>query len=141
MAFEPACALSITTMSRDRYNSRGDRGDRGDRNDRGGRGGGRDRDRGGYGARRDRDYGGPEIPAPPMKDLVEFIAKGMVDDAEAVSVNESVDRSTIFVELRVAQGEVGRVIGREGKLANAIRTLLRVAGNRARKRVVLDIGD
>jgi hypothetical protein len=76
-----------------------------------------------------------------MKELVEFIATGLVDDAEAVTVTETTDRGTIFVELRVAQGEVGRVIGREGKLASAMRVLLRVAGNRARKRVVLDIGD
>jgi predicted RNA-binding protein YlqC (UPF0109 family) len=76
-----------------------------------------------------------------MKDLVEFIAKGMVDDPDAVTVNETVDRGTVFLELRVAQGEVGRVIGREGKLANAMRTLLRVAGVRTRKRVVLDISD
>ncbi len=104
------------------------------------------RDDRGYGRgdrdnRNDRYDREPSEPAPPVKDLVEFIAKGMVDDADAVSVNESVERSTIFVDLRVAQGEVGRVIGREGKLANAIRTLLRVAGNRARRRVVLDIGD
>jgi len=76
-----------------------------------------------------------------MKDLVEFIAKGMVDEASDVTVNESVERNNIFVELRVAPGEVGRVIGREGKLANAIRTVLRVAASRSRKRVMLDIGD
>jgi predicted RNA-binding protein YlqC (UPF0109 family) len=76
-----------------------------------------------------------------MKDLVEFIAKGMVDDPAAVAVTETVDRGTVFVQLRVAPGEVGRVIGREGKLANAMRTLLRIAGNRSRKRAVLDISD
>ena len=117
-------------MGRDRFNrSRGDsrdtRDSRGNRNDR-------------Y-DRRDRDE--RTAPLPPMKDLVEFIAKGMVDDADAVSVNETVDRNTVYVELRVAQGEVGRVIGREGKLANAMRTLLRAAGNRSRTRVLLDIGD
>jgi predicted RNA-binding protein YlqC (UPF0109 family) len=76
-----------------------------------------------------------------MKDLVEFIAKGMVDDPGAVTVTETTDRGSIFLELRVAPGEVGRVVGREGKLANAIRALLRVAGARTRKRVILDIGD
>lgn len=76
-----------------------------------------------------------------MKDLVEFIAKGMVDTPDAVVVTETVDRGTVFLELRVAEGEVGRVIGREGKLANAMRTLLRIAGAKSRKRVVLDIGD
>lgn len=76
-----------------------------------------------------------------MKELVEFIATGIVDDPQAVTVTETVDRGTTFVELRVAKGEVGRVIGREGKFANAMRALLRVAGARSRKRVVLDIGD
>lgn len=83
----------------------------------------------------------PSGPQPDVKGLVEYIAKGMVDDADAVSVNETSSRNGIFVELRVAQGEVGRVIGREGKLANAMRVLLKVAGNRAGRRVMLDITD
>jgi predicted RNA-binding protein YlqC (UPF0109 family) len=105
----------------------------------------------GYGNRRDdrRDYRRddrpedrrPDGPQPDVKGLVEFIARGMVDDADAVSVTESSSRNGIFVELRVAQGEVGRVIGREGKLANAMRALLKVAGNRAGRRVMLDISD
>jgi len=74
-----------------------------------------------------------------MKELVEYVAKGMVDHPDAVRVTESADRTTIFLELRVAPGEAGRVIGREGKLANAVRTLLRIAAARSRKRVVLDI--
>jgi predicted RNA-binding protein YlqC (UPF0109 family) len=89
----------------------------------------------------DRHDRRPDGPQPDVKGLVEFIAKGMVDDAEAVSVTESSSRNGIFVELRVAQGEVGRVIGREGKLANAMRALLKVAGNRAGRRVMLDITD
>ncbi len=76
-----------------------------------------------------------------MKELVEYVAKGLVDQPDAVKVTESVDRGTIFLELRVAPGEVGRVIGREGKLANAVRTLLRIAATRSRERVVLDITD
>jgi uncharacterized protein len=76
-----------------------------------------------------------------MKDLIEFIAKSLVDNADAVVVNEFKDRGTTVLELRVAPEEVGRVIGREGKVANSIRTLLRVAANRQRKRVVLEIGD
>lgn len=76
-----------------------------------------------------------------MKELVEYIAKRMVDHPDAVTVTESVDRDTVYLQLRVAKGEVGRVIGREGKLANAMRTLLRIAAMRSRKRVVLDITD
>ncbi|MCL6509892.1 MAG: KH domain-containing protein [Anaerolineae bacterium] len=74
-----------------------------------------------------------------MKELVEYVAKGLVDHPDQVRVTESVDRSTIFLELHVAPGEAGRVIGREGKLANAVRTLLRISAARSRKRVVLDI--
>jgi predicted RNA-binding protein YlqC (UPF0109 family) len=105
----------------------------------------------GYGNRRDdrhdsRHHDGysdrqPSGPQPDVKGLVEYIAKGMVDDADAVSVTESGSRNGIFVELRVAQGEVGRVIGREGKLANAMRTLLKVAGSRSGRRIMLDITD
>jgi hypothetical protein len=76
-----------------------------------------------------------------MKDLIEFIAKSLVDNAEAVTVDEFKDRGTTVLELRVAPDEVGRVIGREGKVANAMRILLRVAGGKMRKRAVLEIGD
>ncbi len=101
----------------------------------------------GYGNRRDgrrydrHDDRQPSGPQPDAKGLVEFIAKGMVDNADAVSVTESGSRNGLFVELRVAQGEVGRVIGREGKLANAMRILLKVAGNRSGRRIMLDITD
>lgn len=105
----------------------------------------------GYGNRRDDrrdsrhhdryDDRRPTGPLPDVKGLVDYIARGMVDDADAVSVTESSSRNGVFVELRVAQGEVGRVIGREGKLANAMRTLLKVAGSRAGQRVMLDITD
>ena len=74
-----------------------------------------------------------------MKELVEYVARGLVDHPDQVRVAESVDRGTIFLELHVAPGEAGRVIGREGKLANAVRTLLRISAARSRKRVVLDI--
>ncbi len=76
-----------------------------------------------------------------MKELVEYVARGLVDHPEQVKVTESVDRDTVFLELQVSPGEVGRVIGREGKLANALRTLLRISAARSRKRVVLDIRD
>lgn len=76
-----------------------------------------------------------------MKELVEYVARGLVDHPEQVKVTESVDRDAVFLELQVSPGEVGRVIGREGKLANALRTLLRISAARSRKRVVLDIRD
>lgn len=76
-----------------------------------------------------------------MKDLVEFVAKALVDNQDAVTVEEHKDRGTTILELRVASDEIGRVIGREGKVANALRTLLRVSAQKQRKRVVLEIGD
>lgn len=76
-----------------------------------------------------------------MKDLVEFVAKALVDNQDAVTVEEHKDRGTTILELRVASDEIGRVIGREGKVANALRTLLRLSAQKQRKRVVLEIGD
>ncbi|MFN4294526.1 MAG: KH domain-containing protein [Thermoflexales bacterium] len=76
-----------------------------------------------------------------MKELVEYVARGLVEHPDQVKVTESVDRDTVFLELQVSPGEVGRVIGREGKLANALRALLRISAARSRKRVVLDIRD
>jgi predicted RNA-binding protein YlqC (UPF0109 family) len=77
--------------------------------------------------------------AKPLAELVEYVAKGLVDRPEAVQVASSTDRSTVFLELRVSPEDMGRMIGREGRLANALRVLLRIAAARARRRVVLDI--
>lgn len=74
-----------------------------------------------------------------MKALVEYIAKALADDPEAVTVEEINRRSGLLVELRVAPSDMGRVIGRDGRVANAIRTLLRVSGARDGKRITLDI--
>ena len=76
-----------------------------------------------------------------MRDLVDYIAKSLVDNADAVSIEEFKERGNTVYELRVSPDEVGRVIGREGKVANAIRTLLRAAGAKQRIRAVLEIGD
>jgi hypothetical protein len=75
-----------------------------------------------------------------MKDLIEYIAKGLVDNPDAVVVDEEREGGTTYLYLDVGEGEWGRVIGKEGKLANAMRTLLRL-GSRRGKRVVLNIGE
>ncbi len=75
----------------------------------------------------------------PLAELVEYVAKGLVDQPEKVQVTSSTDRSTVFLELRVSPEDMGRMIGREGRLANALRVLLRIAAARARRCVVLDI--
>ncbi len=74
-----------------------------------------------------------------MKDLVLFLARALVDDPDAVEVHVvEEDRSMIF-ELSVAQEDLGKVIGKEGRTARAIRTLLTSMSARSRKRAVLDI--
>jgi len=74
-----------------------------------------------------------------MKELVEFMAKRLVDHPDQVEVTEvNATRSVIF-ELRVAQEDMGRVIGKGGRVANAMRTLLRVAATKQGKRARLEI--
>ena len=74
-----------------------------------------------------------------MKDLIEYIARSLVDDPTQVSVRQRKDGSTTLIKLKVAKEDMGRVIGRSGRVANAMRKLLRVSGSRAGKRVSLDI--
>ena len=73
------------------------------------------------------------------RDLVEYIAKSLVDDPAAVTVNAiEQDRATIL-ELRVGPDDVGKVIGKQGKTARAMRTILSAAGTKIGKRCVLEI--
>ena len=74
-----------------------------------------------------------------MKELVEQIAKALVDKPDAVSVAEVAGEQTVVLELRVDQTDLGKVIGRQGRTARAIRTLLGAAGMKLRKRFVLEI--
>lgn len=74
-----------------------------------------------------------------MKDLIEYIAKSLVDDPASVSVTEIEGASAVILELRVAPEDMGRVIGRGGRVANAMRTLLRVVAAKQGKRASLEI--
>jgi predicted RNA-binding protein YlqC (UPF0109 family) len=74
-----------------------------------------------------------------MKELIEYIAKSLVDHPDEVQVREMGSGSKIRIELSVAKDDMGRVIGKGGKVANAIRTLLRVAAEREGKQVSLDV--
>ena len=74
-----------------------------------------------------------------MKELVEYMARSLVGDPSQVQVTEIKGRNLIVYELRVAPEDVGRVIGKEGRTANAMRALLRVASGRQGKRVRLEI--
>jgi hypothetical protein len=74
-----------------------------------------------------------------VKELVEFIAKSLVDDPTQVRVTVSEGEREVRIELRVAEGDQGRVIGRNGRIANSIRSLLRVVASRKGRRSSLDI--
>lgn len=74
-----------------------------------------------------------------MRELVEFLARSLVDDPAAVEVEEFEEDGELVIELRVAQGDLGRVIGREGRVVNALRTIARAAGSREDRRVTVDI--
>ncbi|MDL1912707.1 KH domain-containing protein [Chloroflexi bacterium CFX6] len=74
-----------------------------------------------------------------MKDLIEYIAKSLVDHPEEVSVTESGGGSHVRIELSVAKDDMGRVIGKGGKVANSIRALLRVAAEKEGKQATLDV--
>ncbi len=74
-----------------------------------------------------------------MKELVELIAKALVDRPEDVSVAEVDGEKTTVFELRVAQSDLGKVIGKQGKTARAMRTILSAAGTKIGKRSVLEI--
>ena len=74
-----------------------------------------------------------------MKELIEQIAKALVDKPEEGSVAEVVGERTTVYELRVAQSDLGKVIGKQGKTARSIRTLLSASGTKIGKRCVLEI--
>lgn len=74
-----------------------------------------------------------------MKELVEVIAKALVDHPEEVSVNEKNEGRTIVLELHVAEGDMGKVIGKQGRIANAIRSVVKAAAAKEDKKVVVDI--
>jgi hypothetical protein len=74
-----------------------------------------------------------------VKDLLELIAKSLVDRPDEVSVSQVDEGDETFYELRVSQDDLGKVIGRQGRTARALRTLLGAAGMKMRRRLVLDI--
>ena len=76
-----------------------------------------------------------------MSNLIEYIAKSLVDEPDEVRVTEHDDNGRIIVHLDVAEDDVGRVIGRDGRIATAMRSLIKVAAIREDERVGLEIGD
>jgi predicted RNA-binding protein YlqC (UPF0109 family) len=76
-----------------------------------------------------------------VKELIEYIASSLVDDPTQVEVTRSQRGNTVSLRLQVAKEDMGRVIGKGGKVANAMRSLLRVAAAQEGKRVSLDVED
>jgi uncharacterized protein len=76
-----------------------------------------------------------------VKELVEFIAKSLVDDVDAVRARTHEREQGTIIELEVAPTDLGKVIGRQGRTARAIRTLLTAVGQKTRRRYILDILD
>lgn len=74
-----------------------------------------------------------------MKDLVVYIAQALVDHPEAVEVKEIAGEKTLIYELRVGQGDLGKVIGKEGRTAKAIRAIITAAAMKIGKRAQLEI--
>lgn len=74
-----------------------------------------------------------------MKELVEYMAKLLVDNPDQVEVTEVNATRSVILELRVAKEDMGRVIGKQGRVANAMRSLLRVAATKEGKRAILEI--
>ena len=73
------------------------------------------------------------------KDLVEVIAKALVENPDEVVVTETEEEDTIYVELKVGSSDMGKVIGKQGRIAKAIRTVVKAASSKTDKKVVVDI--
>lgn len=74
-----------------------------------------------------------------MKELVEIIAKSLVDNPDSVAVTETSDDTTINIELTVAPEDMGKVIGKGGRIAKSIRTVVKAAASKGDKKVIVDI--
>ena len=76
-----------------------------------------------------------------MKELVEVITKALVDSPEEVVVTEREDKKTTVIEVRVAENDMGKVIGKQGRIAKAIRSVVKAAAAKEDNKVVVDIMD
>ena len=76
-----------------------------------------------------------------MKQILETIIKSIVENQDAVSINEKEETDKITFEVKVEESDMGRVIGRQGKVANSIRTLMKALGSREKKKVSVEFLD
>ena len=76
-----------------------------------------------------------------MRELLEFLAKSLVEDPDSIEVEELEEDGDLVLEVTAAEDDLGRLIGRGGRVANALRTVLRAAAAREGRRVIVDIID
>ena len=74
-----------------------------------------------------------------MKELVEYLVKALVDKPEEVKISQIEGESVTILEIRVASDDAGKVIGKDGRIANAIRTIVKAAGAKNKKRITVEI--
>jgi predicted RNA-binding protein YlqC (UPF0109 family) len=74
-----------------------------------------------------------------MKDLVQYLAKSLVSDPGAVKINETIDEGASVLQLKVAKEDLGRIIGKQGRTAKSIRSLVNAAATMNNRKVVLEI--
>lgn len=74
-----------------------------------------------------------------MKELIEFIVKALVDDPSGVHITETQGESLTIIEIKVSQPDMGKVIGKEGRIANAIRTVAKAAAAKQQKKITVEI--
>ena len=74
-----------------------------------------------------------------MKDLVEVIAKALVENPDEVVVTETEEEDTIYVELKVGSSDMGKVIGKQGRIAKAIRSVVKAAASKEDRKVIVEI--
>ncbi|MEE1100085.1 MAG: KH domain-containing protein [Agathobacter sp.] len=74
-----------------------------------------------------------------MKELVEVIARALVDNPDEVTVTQTENEKAIILELRVAQSDMGKVIGKQGRIAKAIRSVVKAAASKEDKKVIVEI--
>ena len=75
-----------------------------------------------------------------MKEILEVIAKSLVDNPDAVVITEEIKDDTVVLKLQVAQADMGKVIGKSGRIAKAIRQVLNAAASKDKTKVIVDIG-
>jgi hypothetical protein len=74
-----------------------------------------------------------------MNELVEYLVKALVDKPEEVKISQTEGESVTILEIRVASDDAGKVIGKDGRIANAIRTIVKAAGAKNKKRITVEI--